>query len=167
LKNKAFFYIPPERARYWPTENDPHAFGNDVAAKFPSAQIDIYQASICLATDLSTASVFHLMRVMELGLSALGRVFNISLAHTNWEPAITGIEAKIRGMRSDPTWNTVADMKEKQEFYAQVASHFGVLKDAWRNYTMHSRGKYTTNEAELIYSNAKSFMQKLSQRLSE
>ena len=107
------------------------------------------------------------MRVLEIGLTALGNVFNVSLAHTNWAPALEEIESKIKNMRKDPVWNALSDCKEQQEFYSQAASHFGVLKDAWRNYTMHARGKYTEDEAELIFRNAKSFMQKLAERLHE
>ncbi len=84
------------------------------------------------------------MRVLGIGLGPLGKIFNVSLAHTNWAPAIEEIESKIRDMYKDPVWKALPDCKEQQEFYAQAASHFGVLKDAWRNYTAHARGKYTS-----------------------
>ena len=60
LRNKLFLYIPPERAKYWPSMKRPHVFGETVASSFPSAIFDIHNAAICLATSLSTASVFHL-----------------------------------------------------------------------------------------------------------
>jgi hypothetical protein len=60
-----------------------------------------------------------------------------------------------------PTW------KEDEEFYAQAASHFMFLKDAWRNYTAHARGKYTHEEAQAIMMNVRSFMQKLATKLKE
>jgi len=50
-------------------------------------------------------------------------------------------------MHKDPIWKAKPDYKEQQEFFAQAASHFGVLKDAWCNYTAHARGKYDSNEA--------------------
>jgi hypothetical protein len=107
------------------------------------------------------------MRVLEIGLSVLGAEFGVSLAHTNWAPAIEQIESKIREMHKDPTWKALPDCKEQQEYYAQAASHFGILKDAWRNYTMHARGFYTEEQAERIFENVKGFMQKLGERLSE
>ena len=167
LANRLFLFVPPERIKFWPRKKEPDLFGNEVANKFPSAYFDIGNAGICLATASSTASVFHLMRVLELGLTALGKVFNVSLAHTNWEPAIDEIVSKIKNMRHDPLWKAVPDYKEQQEFFSQAASHFFVLKDAWRNYTMHSRAKYTEAEAESIYENVKSFMQKLATRIGE
>ena len=42
-----------------------------------------------------------------------------------------------------------------------------VVKDAWRNYTAHARGKYDGQEAELMLRNVRGFMQKLATRLSE
>jgi hypothetical protein len=91
----------------------------------------------------------------------------VSLEHTNWAPAIEQIESKIRNMHKDPAWKSLPDCKEQQEFYAQVASHFGILKDAWRNYTMHSRGVYTEEQAERIFDNIESFMQQLATKLHE
>jgi hypothetical protein len=167
LKGKLFLYIPAERAKFWPTMKEPNAFGEVVARSFPSTAFDIHNAAICIATTQSTAAVFHLMRILEIGLNALGKIFGVSLEHTNWAPAIEEIESKIRKMRTDPGWKAVPDCKEQQEFYAQAASHFAILKDAWRNYTMHARGKYTEGEAERIFENTKGFMQKLAERLAE
>ena len=107
------------------------------------------------------------MRVLEIGLGVLGGKFDVSLAHTNWAPAIEEIESKIRNMHTDPQWKGLPDLKDQKECYDQAASQFGILKDAWRNYTMHSRGKYTEEEAEHMFDNVRDFMQKLSEKLSE
>ena len=167
LRGKAFFYISPERMEFWPTQKEPFAFGKDVEEKFPSASFDIHNAAICVATTQSTAAVFHLMRILEIGLTVLGAKFGVSLAHTNWGPAIGEIESHVRDMHKDPAWKALPDCKEQQEFYAQAASHFGILKDAWRNFTMHARGKYTEDEAERIFENVKGFMQQLAEKLHE
>jgi hypothetical protein len=167
LNGKCFLYVPAERAKFWPTTSKPNIFGDKVASSFPSASFDIGNSGACLATMASTAAVFHLMRVLEIGLAALGNVFDVSLSHTNWAPAIEEIESRIRGMRQDPMWKALPDCKEQQEFYAQAASHFAILKDAWRNHTMHVRGKYTEAEAERIFETVKAFMQKLAERLHE
>jgi len=162
-----FLYVPAERARFWPTVKQPNAFGDKVAQSFPSAAFDIHNAAIAMVTTQFTASVFHLMRALEIGLTILGKEFGVSLAHTNWAPAIDQLESKIREMRKDPDWKALPDCKEQQEFYAQAASHFAILKDAWRNFTMHGRGQYTEDEAERIFENVKGFMQQLAERLHE
>jgi hypothetical protein len=167
IEGKAFFYVPAERAKFWPKMSDPHIFGKAVGDAFPSAMQDIAESGVCLALDRGSACVFHLMRVLEIGLTVLGAKFGVSLAHTNWAPAIEEIESKIREMHKDSRWKALPDCKQQQEFYAQAASHFGILKDAWRNYTMHVRGFYTEEQAERIFENVKGFMQKLAERLSE
>jgi hypothetical protein len=104
---------------------------------------------------------------LEIGLTVLGKVFGVSLAHTNWGPAIDQIESKIRQMHVDPAWKALPDCKEQQEFYSQAASHLGIAKDAWRNHTAHVRGKYDEQEASDILTGVRAFMQKLATRLAE
>ena len=147
--------------------SDPHIFGSAVGNAFPSAMEDIAESGVCLALERGSACVFHLMRVLEIGLTMLGAEFGVSLARTNWAPAIEEIERKIRDMHKDPTRKSFPDCKQQQEFYAQAASHFGILKDAWRNYTMHARGFYTEEQAERIFENTKGLMQKLAEKLHE
>jgi hypothetical protein len=167
ISGKAFFYVPAERIKFFPKMSDPHIFGKAVGDAFPSAVYDIAESGVCLALDRGTASVFHLMRVLEIGLTTLGAKFDVSMERTNWGPAINEIRKKISNMHNDPTWKDLPDCKKQQEFYAQAASHFEILKDAWRNYTMHKRGFYTESQAEPIFDNVKGFMQKLAERLSE
>ena len=130
-------------------------------ASFPSTKYDATEAFKSYAFGRNTACVFHLMRVLEIGLGVLGAVFGVSLAHTNWGPAIEEIEKKIREMHKDPAWKSLPDFKEQHEFYAQSASHFAMLKDAWRNYTAHTRGKYDEQEAFDVMTAVRAFMQKL------
>jgi hypothetical protein len=167
LTGRVFLYIPQEQAKYFPTRRNLYPLTEKVFKAFPSATYDTNEAAWCLATSRSTAAVFRLMRILELGLASLGNVFGVSLAHTNWAPALDQIESKIRDMNKDPLWKLVSDCKEQQEFYAQAASHFGILKDAWRNYTMHLRGKFTEDEAEQIFNSVRAFMQKIAERISE
>ena len=162
MKGKLFVYLPAGQAKFFGLQEP---FGEEVARKFPSASFDAGEAANCYATARSTACVFHLMRVLEIGLTALGKVFSVSLQHTNWAPAIDQIESKIREMGKDPTWKGLPDWKDQQEFYAQAASFLGVVKDAWRNYTAHARGRYTQDQAELMFMNVKAFMEKIAQRM--
>src|SRR6266481_8369805 len=70
LSRRKFAFIPPEKVEFFETTN---AFGLRVCIAFPSAEIDIKAAGNCLAADLDTAAIFHLMRVAEIGLRALAR----------------------------------------------------------------------------------------------
>ena len=50
----------------------PEPFGRSVVGVFPDPTADIDEATRCLALERPTASVFHLMRAMEVGVVALG-----------------------------------------------------------------------------------------------
>jgi hypothetical protein len=163
LEREMFLHIPVASVMlYEPKES---LFGHLVASGFPSASFDIAEAGKCLALHRSTACVFHLMRVMEIGLTALATRFNVPAAHSNWEPLLGKIEKAIAEIDKDP--NRPATWKDEREFYSQCASYFRIVKDAWRNYTAHARGKYTEDEADELFRSVRSFMQKLATRLHE
>jgi hypothetical protein len=157
-----FFHVPALKSNYY---NAQAVFGVDVKERFPSAQFDAKEAGTCYALSRSTACVFHLMRVLEIGLTVIASHFGVASDHTNWQNIIEGIEKSIRSMASDP--KRTPDWKDHQEFYSQAGTHLMLLKDAWRNYTAHARGKYTEEEAELIFIQVRAFMQKLATRLHE
>jgi hypothetical protein len=170
LSSRLMLAIAPENAdlllAFGPDSRADAPVGPEIAwasalEAFPSVKFDIVEALKTYALDRSTACVFHLMRALEIGLSLLGSVFGVSLAHTNWGPAIEQIEKRIRGMHTDPAWNGVPNVKEKQEAYAQAAGYLGIAKDAWRNHTAHARSKYTGPEASDIMTGVRAFLCKL------
>ena len=157
------FRIQLDRVKYYETQQP---FGLDVANNFPSVSFDALEACRCFALYRSTACVFHLMRVLEIGLHAFADRFGVASDRTNWHNIIEGIEKAVRNLGIDPTTRP-PDWKDQQEFFSQAASHFMIFKDAWRNYTAHERGKFTEDEAETILINVRSFMQKLATQLHE
>jgi hypothetical protein len=165
LASKLFLFIPAEKVRYYEQETAVALFGEDVANAFPSAEYDIVEVGKCYALNRSTACVFHLMRVLEIGLGVFAKQFSIPSDQPNWQNLIERIEKAVRDMATDPNRHT--DWREQQEFFSQAASQFMTLKNAWRNYTAHARGKYTDEEAETIMINVRAFMQRLATRLHE
>ena len=173
LSLRTFYTIALDKADYLQAFT-PDSGNNPVESKwepifkaFPSTSFDAKEAFKCFALGRNTACVFHLMRVLELGLKPLGAIFEVSLEHTNWQPAIGAIEKEIRKMPADQKWKILPDCKEQHEFFSQAASNFSVLKDAWRNYTAHARGKYDEQEASDILMSVRAFMAKLSNRFTE
>ncbi len=162
MESGLFLHVPADRADYYGKQD---LFGQKARDAFPSASFDVTESGNCYAAGRYTACVFHLMRVLEIGLGALARQFGVDAAHKNWQNVIDQIQAKIAAISANP--NKPATWKQDQEFYSQVASHFIVLKDAWRNYTAHARGKYTQEEANTIIVNVRAFMQMLATKLKE
>jgi hypothetical protein len=163
--DKAEYYQPWGEGKRAELKQEIPLFGNTVYNNFPSARYDIEGAGNCFAFDCYTACVFHLMRVLQVGLSVVAKKFNVPSDHTNWHNIIEQIESKIKDMGNDPA--RPINWKSEQEFYAQVASHFMFLKDAWRNSVTHGRRNYSEHEAKRIMENVQGFMQKLATKLSE
>lgn len=157
MEEGLFLCVPSEKVRLY---EQVEPFGVAVHTAFPSIKFDAQEAGNCLALGRGTACVFHLMRVLEIGLVTFAKLFpSVPTNKENWQQIIEKVESEIRAMPhllAKPT-----DWKEKQEQYSQTANSFMFFKDAWRNYTAHARGKYTEDEADGIYRNTRAFMQSL------
>ncbi len=161
LDTHIFYQIESRKSFYY---EEPEKFiGPDVSKAFPIATRELIDASKCYAIGRDTACVFHLMRALESGLGCMAKVFGVPSDHTNWQNIIEQIESKVRDLPKTKPKN----WKEDQEFYSQAASHFMVLKDAWRNYTAHMRGRYDAEEALRVMDNVLGFMKKLATKLHE
>src|SRR5580692_6501219 len=57
-------------------ESSASEFGSDAVDKFETIRLEVEEAGKCLALSRGTACVFHLMRIMEVGLRALGKSLN-------------------------------------------------------------------------------------------
>ncbi len=161
LEGKAIYYVS-DRVDLL---SESPLFGNEVDGAFPSAQYDIAEAGRCLALSRSTASVGHLMRALEVALASLANALGLSLTTDNWNTILNDIENEIRSRNKathGPAWKV-----RDEPFFAGAATHFRLVKNAWRNHAAHGRVKYTEQEAEDIYGSVRSFMRHLSERLSE
>lgn len=128
-------------------------FGQEVEAKFPAMSEDIAEASKCLALNRSTSAVFHLMRVMEVGVRRFGNALDVELVdEKNWQNILDEINKKIRAMDHK---------QQKTKAFAEAASHLYNVKVAWRNETMHPKQTYSPDEAEAIFSNSHTFIRDL------
>jgi len=125
-------------------------FGARVAVWFPELEYDITEAGNCLAFERGTASVFHLMRVLETGVQRFGTRLGVPLANEkNWQVILDLINKAIK-TRDPKLQETMA--------LSGTASHLYNVKITWRNPTMHPTSKYTPDEAKDIYQNVKTFM---------
>jgi hypothetical protein len=162
LNAKRIFQLTGDNAKLY-SESPVDLFGKDVSNAFPSAVDEIQEAGNCIALSRWPASAFHLMRVLERGLSVLAAKFEVSADHTNWHNIIEQIETRVR--KIDPEWGS--DWKDQQRFYSEAARHFMFLKDGWRNHVMHVREVYDEGRALSVWQHTKEFMQQIAKRLHE
>lgn len=153
LKSVWFFHVPTHQAKFFKSS----PFGDEVANKFARAVFDIEEASKCLGTDRSTAAVFHLMRVMEIGVQQFGKKLRVKLPEERvWQDILNRINAKISRMRPRAKQTIV---------YADLAAHLYNVKVAWRNPVMHPKETYTPEEAEDVFKHVETFMRHLAKEL--
>jgi hypothetical protein len=140
-------------------------FGAAVSTVSPEAAVDIRDAGNCLAFDLPTAAVFHLVRIAEHGLRRLAKKLRVRLTHkgklvpldyADWNKVITGIRGRIdkaRGLSPGPKKQGQLDL------YSRLADQCEYMKDIWRNDISHARRTFTIPEADGVYGRVCDFMQ--------
>ncbi|WP_069095406.1 hypothetical protein [Methyloligella halotolerans] len=69
------FCIDRNRSKFYSA--DTPLFGESVEKKFKNAAFEVEEAGKCLALRRSTACVFHLMRVLEVGIRSVARSLSI------------------------------------------------------------------------------------------
>ncbi len=147
IKATSMFSIDPNQERLFTGVDH---FGPTVASVFTDAQFDIEEAARCLALDRSTASVFHVMRVLEIALQRFGTKIGLASVDKNWQTLLNNVRGQVNRLpqNTDP----------EKEYHAQaseILAHLQAVKDAWRNATMHPRSSYTPEQAREVWTHAK------------
>ena len=100
-------------------------FGKEVYDKFPNMMEDVSEARKCIALDRPTAAVFHLMRVMEMGVQAFGTKLGVQLANEkNWQVILDQInkEIKSRDQRL-PETKALAELANQLPAYHRASAN--------------------------------------------
>jgi hypothetical protein len=167
LSLKTILVLQPEEVAYFAPKKP--LFGQTYAEKFQTdGAFELDEAAKCLALSRPTASVFHLMRILELGIGAMSKCLEIrdpvKPAERNW--AI--ILKKIKEDGIEKKWPTAADrMTGDGLLFESLHASLDAVKNPWRNEAMHVVGKYTEDEAKHIFVAVEGFMRKLSSRMDE
>jgi hypothetical protein len=159
------FVLEPASHRYF--EPQCPLFGVDFELRYPSAAYDLEEAAKCLALSRATASVFHLMRIMEIGIRAIARCLKmpepIKPAEKNWAIILRNIKSEIDARNAQNGWQNALD----REFFEGSHALLEAVRVAWRNTTMHVENKYNSDEAEQILLAVRGFMRQLASRCDE
>jgi len=138
LQGKWFAYLPPDKAELFEKDN---LFGDKVSISFPTADLDIKAAGTCLAADLNTAAVYHLMCAVEIGLRALAKQLKVKTVKKTvpielgtWENVISALELKVAS-----NFPRTKKGQIESDFYKAIFIEFRAIKDLWRNKVMHAR----------------------------
>lgn len=143
LQEHQFAFIPTNKAKHFEQEK---LFGDAVYVQFEEARQDLKSAGNCLASDLNTAAVFHLMRVVEFGMRQLTKQINpkikTPLAYCDWKGLIVPMEQKLKAAEQ----RSRGPKKSKQlDFYSRCLSDCKALIDT-RNRVSHAREPFSDTE---------------------
>jgi hypothetical protein len=154
LSAPRFMEIPRDKVHFF---TDYELFGPAVNSKFKKVADDIAEAGRCYAAGRNTATVFHLMRVMEYGVQRFGKKLGVTLVgEKNWQNILDEVN---KGIKSLP--EKTSRQKSRKSNYAGAAAHLFNVKLAWRNPVMHPKESYTDEEAGDVLDHVKSFMRHL------
>ena len=118
---------------------------------FPSVRRDATQSMLAYVRGLNTACVFHLMRITEVGLRALGRRMHVRLSRKRqlewgqWNEILIEMRKKTDILANRKASNA---RDELLEFYRGSIGEFEGYKDAYRNFVMHMREKIEYDDGE-------------------
>jgi hypothetical protein len=160
MQAQLFFHVPSKDASYY-SQHEP-LFFEGFRDAFPSVISEVEEAGKCLALNRHTASVFHLMHVMEVALKALARKLEIPYA-PSWESYLRQISNRL----SEKWKDKPLEWKNDEGFYRDAAALLLAVKIAWRNPTMHMVRSYSFDEAKEVFESVRGFMRHLATKLKE
>lgn len=157
--SKMVLVVDSKHAKFY--DDSECLFGEDVENAFPSSVPEIAEAGKCRALGRWTASVMHLMRALEPPLLTLQAAVGVNVPKEQWGQIIDQIEAKIREIKKS------SHGKADEQWFSEAASHFRIIKNAWRNHAQHLHERYDEERAVAIYDSVRAFTRQLATRLSE
>lgn len=175
LAQLTFVFVPTEKAKQFEKDARYALFGPNVYFRFKSAREDIKLAGTCMALELHTAAVFHLMRAAEVGLLAFAKHLKIKKASGQpvgdvpWGTLIKEIDDRLNPPPS-PAIPGVAKKnkrKPKSNFYKEVSIEFREIKDLWRNPVSHGVKQYNEQLALNAFTHVNNLMRRLASKIHE
>lgn len=132
------------------------------SVKYPSAAFEVEEAAKCIALGRYTASVFHAMRALEVGIKALSARLGIpnptKPAEKNWGLILKAIDTKI-----DELWPRSSRLSGTEgAAFEELHASLDAVRNPWRNATMHVETIYAPHEALHIIRCSAFFLRKLS-----
>lgn len=141
--------------------------GEPTANRFTTIWFDCEEAAKCIIVLRPTASVFHCMRMLEIGIKAfaarLGIDDPVKPAERNWGTILRLIKTKIEAAYPAEKRMPGSEGAFMEALYATLDA----VKNPWRNETMHVEGVYTDAEARYILFNTVAFIQKIASDFDE
>ena len=159
IGDSAFFQMSRERASFYERNT---LIGDEVKNRFIAVPHEVKAAGTAYSCSLPTASVFHAMRAVEVGLLEIaGQLGVTTTGEEMMKNLVDGIQSAARKLDDVPRH---PNKKSDSQFYSDVALEAGLMKDAWRNYAAHAKTTYSDREALDILNATCRFFEKIAAR---
>jgi hypothetical protein len=116
---------------------NPRRGWEEVIVRYPDTVVDIEEMSKCYALNRYTASVYHSLQVVEIGLIYLGKIIGAKDYQTGWNATT----AKLKKIKSTKHQDKTTFQKTHSGFLEQIEAATSHMKYAWRNKVSHAQGK--------------------------
>lgn len=166
LSKCMFYHYPPDKLRvmfgFYPSWKRIHE-------AFPLAKEEALAALDCYALGHNTASVFHSMRVAEIGLRALAKERKITLPRSKplewgtWQEILTELDSFAKRIVHKTRAGKPKD--DALSFYSGALADLSGFKDEYRNQVMHMRKPYDEHQALRAYTKVHAFMERVSEKI--
>jgi hypothetical protein len=155
LDSRLFYVVGQDKAKFL----DQNWLSNSkINEAFPSAVPEFKRAGRCFAYTENTACVFHLMRVVDLGLRTVAASLQASYDARNW----SGIADKINKLMEQKYQLKTDEWKKSEPFYASVLTDIQAISKAYRNEGVHdARRVYEEADADYLLTVVEHFMANL------
>jgi hypothetical protein len=136
-KIERFFMVTSEREYEKPTQMGilvprmaHQLFHKSIVERFEETSDDIIEASRCFVADRFTASVFHLMRVVEYALLEVARLGDINDRKPSWGAILARLEKLADKTKFEDLPNAV---KPHIDLIRELLPRMHAIQHAWRN----------------------------------
>jgi len=137
-----------------------------IFAATPAVRADILGGLQCWAMDLNAASVFHMMRSMEVGVQKFAKRVGVKIVQKSpgrhvreltWGQILEAMSGPLKALPQ----GTIKQKRRAEQLKAAHSYLYGV-KDAWRNPSMHPRASgYSDAETLDIINQVRAFFREL------
>ena len=147
LEDHVYFCVPGREAYRCFTRNEKGAYqfkvpselmDSSIVERFPSASDDIDGAYRCFILNCYPASMFHLMRVVEIGVLKLAKVADLRDPSPSWGAVLKHIEKIVLRTKYEDVDPSVQPHRKLLE---SVLPQMQAIQRAWRNKFAHIEDK--------------------------
>jgi hypothetical protein len=113
-------------------------FHPSIADRMEQVSDDVIEACRCFVADRWSASVFHLMRVVEYGLLEVAQLADIRDRKPSWGSTLNRLETLANKTKHDDLPDSV---KPNIDLIRELLPRMHAIQHAWRNKMLHAENK--------------------------